>query len=62
MRIDAVRREEDAHAIFDAELRGGCRVPRLVLSGVKDLDIAGEADRIGFVRGVLDVPESSLRS
>ena len=62
VRIFAARGEEDACAVFDAELGGGCRVPRLVLSRVEDLDIARETDGIGFVGGVLDVPESLIRS
>ena len=62
VRINAVWGEEEACAVFDAELQAGCQVPRLVLSGVEDLDTAREADRIGFVWSVLDVPESATGS
>ena len=33
------RGKKDAYAVFDTELQGGYRVPRLVLSGIDDLDI-----------------------
>ena len=57
MRVGAVRGEEDTCAVFDAELQGRCRVPGLVLSRVEDLDVTREADSVGFVGCVLDIPE-----